>query len=388
MMLRACLKKNMRGCKIKFIDLNTQYAKIKDSLNVRLANILNQGDYILGQSVIELESKLANYVNNRFCLTCASGTDALLIPLMAKGISRGDAVFTTTFSFFATAEVIALAGATPVFVDIEPDTFNMCPKDLNNKIKKTISDGKLIPKCIIPVNIFGLIADYEKIMEISNNYDLFVIEDAAQSFGASKDNRYSCGLAHVGATSFYPAKPLGCYGDGGAIFTNDEELYHKMKSIRVHGEGKDKYHNDRIGLNSRLDTIQAAVLLEKIKLLDEEINNRNFISNLYKNRLSEHFLIQASLDNSTSAWAQFSLLAKNNEDRQQILSRLSKQNIPYSIYYSIPLHLQKAFSKLNYKTGDLPIAEDICSRIFSLPMHPYLLEEDVDKITNVILNEE
>jgi len=307
---------------------------------------------------------------------------------MAKGIAKGDAVFTTTFSFFATAEVIALAGATPVFVDIDKDTFNIDPKDLERKIKKVLKDGKLIPKCIIPVNIFGLIADFESIMRIRNKYNLFVIEDAAQSFGASMNNHFSCGFGDVGATSFYPAKPLGCYGDGGAIFTNDKGLYLKMKSIRVHGEGEDKYHNDRIGLNSRLDTLQAAVLLEKVKLLQGEIDKRNYIANLYRKKISNSFTIQSDINQSISAWAQFSLLAKNMDHRKKILNSLKNNNIPYSIYYSIPLHLQTAFKDLDYQIGDLPVAEDISKRIFSLPMHPYLLEKDIEKIINIISDEE
>ena len=306
---------------------------------------------------------------------------------MAKNIGPGDAVFTTSFSFFATAEVISLCGATPVFVDIDKSTFNINPELLKLKIKKILNDGVLRPKCVIPVNLFGLLSNYNEINQICKKFNLFIIEDAAQSFGSSYKNKFSCSFGDVGATSFYPAKPLGGYGDGGAIFTNDSKLYNTMKSIRVHGEGIDKYDNERIGLNSRLDTLQAAVLLEKLKIFNEELEKRNNVAQLYINALKDKYELQLVPESNISSWAQFSILAKNKEHREKIISTLNKSSIPTAIYYKKPLHLQTAFKYLNYNKGDCPISELISDCIFSIPMHPYLEKNDISKIINILLDE-
>jgi UDP-2-acetamido-2-deoxy-ribo-hexuluronate aminotransferase len=369
---------------LQFIDLKTQYNKMEEEILSGIKTVLNHGQYIMGPEVNEIEKKLADFAGTKFCVSCASGTDALLMPLMAFDISPGDAVFTTPFTFIATAEVIQLLGATPVFVDIEEDTFNICPIKLEQKIKEVLAEGKLNPKVIIPVDLFGLPSNYNKISQISNKFGLKLIVDSAQGFGASIDGEISCGFGDVGATSFFPAKPLGCYGDGGAIFTDDNEIYEKLVSIRVHGKGEDKYNNVRIGINGRLDTIQASILLTKLKYYNEEIKLRNKVANNYFERLGGNVSTQYIPDGYKSVWAQFSVLASNNNQRELLQTKLKADGVPSAIYYPKPLHLQIAFNSLGYKLGDFPISEMISNRIFSLPMHPYLKEEDIIKISKII----
>ncbi len=357
---------------------------IRGNVEKRISSILDNGDYILGSDVHLLEKKLAEYVGVEECITCASGTDALLIPLMAQGIGPGDAVFTSSFSFFATAEVISLVGAHPVFVDIDEKTFNIDPILLEKEIQKVVKNNRLKPKCIIPVDLFGLLADYEKIMEIAKKYNLFVVEDAAQSFGASFNNKNSCSFGHVSGTSFYPAKPLGCYGDGGAIFTNDIDLSEKYKSIRVHGQGLDKYNNERIGLNSRLDSIQAAILICKMQIFDDEIKRRNEIAEFYSNELNQIVTTPYVNEKFISSWAQYSILTESEKHREIIIDSLKKHNIPSVIYYKTPLHLQNAFKQYGYKQGDFPISEKTSRRILSLPMHPYLNIKELNDVVEAI----
>ena len=357
---------------------------IENDVQKKISTILNNGDYILGSDVNLLEKKLSDYVGVKECVTCASGTDALLIPLMEKGIGPGDVVFTSTFSFFATAEVICLVGARPIFVDVDKDSFNINPELLEKKIKEVIQEGKYKPRCIIPVDLFGYLADYSKIMKIAKKYNLFVIEDAAQSFGASFNGNMSCSFGDVAGTSFYPAKPLGCYGDGGAIFTNDTQLADNYRSIRVHGQGLDKYNNETIGLNSRLDSIQAAVLLSKMIIFNDEIKKRNKIAEFYNNELKNIVKVPEINKNTTSAWAQYSILTISENHRDLIINHLKKNNIPSVIYYKIPLHLQKVFQSYGYIKGDYPISEDISKRILSLPMHPYLTFDELNKIVNTL----
>ncbi|MCO5250036.1 MAG: DegT/DnrJ/EryC1/StrS aminotransferase family protein [Candidatus Kapabacteria bacterium] len=368
---------------MKFIDLDTQYKRLKNSIDTEISKVLDSGAFIMGGKVAELEQLLADYVGVKHCISCASGTDALLMPLMAWGIGRGDAVFTTPFTFIATAEVIALTGATPVFVDIDPKSFNIDTNELESKIKQVISHGNLKAKAIIPVDLFGLMPDYSQISEIAAKYGLKVIEDAAQSFGATQSAKKAGSFGDVAATSFYPAKPLGCYGDGGAIFTNDPETAMLLQSIRVHGQGEDKYNNDRIGINGRLDTIQATILIEKMKIFDEELLMRNKIANSYATRLKT-VKTQFIPESNSSAWALYSVLAKDSEHRRIIMEKLSRQGIPSVIYYPKPLHLQKAFDDLGYKKGDFPISEMISERIFSLPMHPYLTETEIKQVCEVV----
>ena len=326
---------------------------------------------------------LSNYVGVKECITCASGTDALLIPLMARDIKRGDAVFTTNFSFFATTEVISLVGATPVFVDIDPQSFNIDPNLLEKKIKIVIKENKLIPKAIIAVDLFGQLADYDKICKIAKKYNMFLIEDACQSFGAEYNNKKACSFGDIAATSFFPAKPLGCYGDGGAIFTNDSNLADICRSIRVHGQGVDKYDNIRIGLNSRLDALQAVILLNKLKIFDKELKLRNEIANYYSEKLCNYLKVPHIHKRNKSSWAQFSLLVESEYIRDGIINFLNDNKIPTAIYY------KKIFSDLKiYKDlcdDDLTISKDISKRIFSIPMHPYITKKELDKVIDLII---
>ncbi|MCX7879867.1 MAG: DegT/DnrJ/EryC1/StrS family aminotransferase [Ignavibacteria bacterium] len=365
---------------MQFIDLQRQYERIKERLNQRLSKVLESCKFILGPEIVELEEKLANFVGRKYCVSCSSGTDALLMTLMAWEIGEGDAVFTTPFTFIATSEVIRLLGATPVFVDIEPTTFNIDPDKLLMEIERVKKERKLRPKVILPVNLFGLPADYGKILKIAKTYELRVLEDAAQSFGGKRDGKFSCSWGDASATSFFPAKPLGCYGDGGAIFTDSDELYQILLSIRIHGQGKDRYDNVRLGLNGRFDTIQAAILLVKLEIFEEELELRNSIANKYIQLLDGKVTTPVIPDGCSSSWAQFSVLADSKEEREQLLESLKLNGIPTAIYYPKPLHLQKVNEDLGYKLGDFPISESISERIFSLPMHPYLKDEELELI--------
>lgn len=366
---------------MQFIDLNEQQKRIRDKIETNIKKVLDHGKYIMGPEIKELEEKLAQYVGTRYAVGVASGTDALLIPLMALDIGPGDAVFTTPFTFIATAEVVQLLGAVPVFADIQPDTFNIDPVELENVIRQTLDKGKLKPRAIIPVDIFGQTADYDEINGIAKKYGLTVLQDAAQSFGASYKGKKACSNADVGATSFFPAKPLGCYGDGGMIFTNNGELVKKLISIRVHGSGSDKYNNIRIGVNGRLDTIQAAILLAKMEIFPEEIELRQTVARRYEQGLKQPAKAPYIRDYNVSAWAQYTIL---HPDRDAVIARLNKQGIPTAIYYPTPLHLQEAFIKLGYEKSDFPVTEEIADKVFSVPMHPYLPVEDQAMIIETI----
>jgi dTDP-4-amino-4,6-dideoxygalactose transaminase len=369
---------------MQFIDLLSQKERIRASLLKRIERILDSGQFIMGPEVTELESRLAAYVGTRHCVSCSSGTDALLMPLMARGIGPGDAVFTTPFTFVATAEVISLVGATPVFVDVSPDTFNINPDLVGHAVDQAVQQG-LKPKAIIPVDLFGLPAEYDRLDAVADDYRLWMLEDAAQSFGGSFGGRKAGSFGLVGATSFFPAKPLGGYGDGGAIFTDDDELDALLRSIRVHGSGVDKYSNDRIGINGRLDSIQAAVLLEKLTLFDEELATRQRIAEAYSSRLEGRLVVPRIPEGYRSAWAQYSVLAESTAERDQLMQALQQAGIPSMIYYKIPLHLQKAYNNLGYTGGDFPVSEELSGRIFALPMHPYIKEEEIEQICSVLL---
>ncbi len=371
---------------MKFIDLNAQQKKIRDRVDKRINRVLNHGKYIMGPEVFELEEALAEHVGVKYCISCSSGTDALLIPLMAKGIGPGDAVITTTFTYIATAEVISLLGATPVFVDIYPETFNINVSQIQNAVDD-IKKNNLIPKAIIAVDLFGLPARYRLLEIIAKENKLFLIQDSAQGFGSSIRNKKSGGFGDVASTSFFPAKPLGCYGDGGAIFTNDKLLRDLMHSIRIHGSGLDKYDNLRIGINGRLDTIQAAILLEKFSIFDIELKQRNKIANYYNERINPKLRKPYIPQGYISSWAQYSLLATSESHRNKIMRLLKNSQVPSMIYYKNPLHLQRVFDNLNYAKGDFPISEKISKQIFSIPMHPYLTQSQQDKIIRLINNE-
>jgi UDP-2-acetamido-2-deoxy-ribo-hexuluronate aminotransferase len=389
----------IRSAQVEFIDLSTQQQKIKELLNINIHKVLDHGQYIMGPEVTKLESVLASYVGVKHAIGCASGTDALLMALMAYGVGPGDAILTTPFTFIATAEVISLLGATPVFVDIDPQTFNIDPKKLALAIHAVKTNDPslyplpithhplpLTPRGIIPVDLYGLPADYDAIDAVAKKYGLFVIEDAAQSFGAEYKGRKSCSFGDIACTSFFPAKPLGCYGDGGMCFTNDSPLAQKLNSIRVHGKGGHKYDNIRIGINGRLDTLQAAILLAKFEIFPDEIEVRQKVAQNYSTALGTKPSVLGTPfipEGYKSAWAQYSLLTADST-RAQLMEKLKAAGIPTAIYYPKPLHLQTAFAPLSYKKGDFPISEDCAERIFSLPMHPYLTEQDQTKIAEVI----
>lgn len=369
---------------MQFIDLATQKDRIRGAVMARFESIVDRVQFVMGPEVAELESKLAAFAGTKHCLSCSSGTDALLIALMAKGIGPGDAVLTTPFTFVATAEVVSLTGATPIFVDIEPESFNIDP----SKLEKGVEDARrkgLEPKALIPVDLFGLPADYRRLEPEASRLGLWILEDACQGFGGSQGGRMAGAFGLVGATSFFPAKPLGCWGDGGAIFTDDDELAELMVSVRVHGGGADKYSNVRIGLNGRLDSLQAAVLLEKFEIFPEELDLRDRVAAAYGERLRERVTVPSVPEGYRSAWAQYSVLARDRKDREQLMGALQKEGIPSVIYYKIPLHLQEAYAALGCSAGDFPVTEDVASRIFSLPMHPYLREEEIEKVSSVIL---
>lgn len=361
---------------MQFIDLKKQYNQIEDNLSKRFDNILKNARFIMGEEVLELERKLANYVGVKECITCSSGTDALLIPLMAYGIGQGDAVFVPTFTFYASAEVIATAGATPIFIDVEKDTFNIDTNKLETAIIAVLQEGKLNPKAIIAVDLFGLPAEYDKIAEIAKRYKLIAIEDGAQGFGGTLNGKKACSFGNVAATSFFPAKPLGCYGDGGAVFTNDEELAEIMRSIRVHGFGKNKYENIRLGINGRLDTLQAAVLIEKLGIFENELQSRQQIAETYTRELNDIIQVPLIPKNRSSSWAQYTLTATDEEQREKLMGHLKTKDIPTMIYYPIPLHKQNVFSSLKSDYCDLSVSEYLSNCVFSIPMHPYLEDHE------------
>jgi UDP-2-acetamido-2-deoxy-ribo-hexuluronate aminotransferase len=368
---------------MKLIDLGAQQELIRASLEKRMKGVLAHGQYIMGPEVKELETQLAKFAGTKHAIGCSSGTDALLIALMAYGVGPGDAIFTTPFTFIATAEVIALLGATPVFADINPRSFNIDPQKLREAIEKTRVDGKLKPKGMIPVDLFGLPADYDEIMSFANKESLFVLQDAAQSFGALYKGKRAPALGHVGATSFFPAKPLGCYGDGGAIFTDDDKLAEVMRSIILHGKGSHKYENIRIGVNGRLDTLQAAILLAKLEVFGKELDNRQRVAEKYSAGLKGTVEVPLIPKGMVSAWAQYSILTERRDDLERYLK---EKGIPTAIYYPTPLHLQPAIAYLGYKKGDFPVSEDASHRILSLPMHPYLTDQEMQEVTEAIWN--
>ncbi len=368
---------------MEFIDLKAQYARLEGKIQTRINKVLVEGNYILGPEVKELEEALAAYVGAKHCICVANGTDALQLALRAMRIGPGDAVFVPSFTFFASAEVIALVGAVPVFVDIDKDTYNICPQSLENEIKRVRAEGKLNLRAIISVDLYGLPADYPVIQKIADTYNLMLIEDGAQGFGGLIGSRKACSFGDVATTSFFPAKPLGCYGDGGAIFTSDDDLAQLLASLRVHGKGADKYDNVRIGLNSRLDTIQATILLEKLAVFPEEVALREKVACRYSAAFSEEFVVPTIPDGFSSVWAQYTLRVKHST-RESMQKVLKDNGIPSAVYYPKGLHQQKAFAYLENNCSKLPVTEEIQGDVFSLPMHPYLSEEDQDKIIETL----
>lgn len=360
---------------IDFIDLKAQQNRIKDKIDAGIQSVLTHGQYILGPEVTELEEKLAAYVGAKYCITCANGTDALQIAQMAFGIGPGDEVITPGFTYIATAETVALLGAKPVYVDVNPKTYNLDVEKLEAAITPRT-------KAIIPVSLYGQCADFDAINAIAAKYGIPVIEDAAQSFGATYKGRKSCNLSTVACTSFFPSKPLGCYGDGGAIFTNDEELAKVIRQIARHGQDR-RYHHIRVGVNSRLDTIQAAILLPKLEILDDEMQARQKVAEIYNQLFNQGGVHTTPYLESynTSAWAQYTIQVDN---RAEIQKELQEQGIPTAVHYPIPLNKQPAVADTNVW---LPVGDAIAERVMSLPMHPYLSLDAQEKIVTALLKE-
>ena len=370
---------------MQFRDLKAQYSALKTEIDEALLSVAAAGDFIMGKKVLQLEEQLAEYVGVKHCISCANGTDALTLPLMAWGIKPGDALFVPNFTFFSTGEVVSFAGAVPIFVDVDADTFNIDTVDLEEKITHVLAQGKLSPKAIIPVDLFGQPADYAEIERIAKKYNLLVMEDGAQGFGGAIGERKACSFGDVAITSFFPAKPLGCYGDGGALFTNDDALAAELKSIRVHGKGADKYDNVRIGVNSRLDTIQAAVLLPKFKAFtDYELENVNRTAQLYSQMLGGIVKTPVVPQGYYSSWAQYTVTFENKEKRDLVQSYLKEKGIPTMVYYPKPMHKQTAFANLESAHIRYPVSDMLCDCVLSLPMHPYLSGKDVETVCNVI----
>lgn len=371
------------GRQMQFIDLKTQFERIEPDVLARVEKVIRSQRYIMGPEIEELEQKLADFAGIKHCLTCGSGTDALVISLMSIGLEKTDAVFVPAFTFFASGESVTLAGGTPVFVDSGMD-FNISTTDLERAIEQTEAEGKLKPRGIIAVDLFGQTADFDEVQRIADEHGLFVLEDAAQGFGATNKGRRAGSFGNIAATSFFPAKPLGCYGDGGAIFTDDDKLAALAGSVRVHGQGKDKYDNVRIGINGRFDTIQAAVVLAKLEIFEDEIVERNRVAEMYSERLSEYIQTPQVHDGNVSVWAQYTLVAESEQQKEAIQSALSEAEIPSANYYPIPMHLSTAYAGLGYHEGDLPVCEKLSKCVFSIPMHAYLDEPTIDRICNVI----
>ena len=355
---------------LPFIDLQQQYRQNRDAIDRQIREVLDSSGYILGPKVEQIEGELAAMVGVSHAVGVGSGTDALLLALMALGVGPGDEVITTPFTFIATAEVVALTGATPVFADIEEDTFNIDPGALEDKITDRT-------RAILPVDLFGQCADYARISSVAAGQNLPVIEDAAQAFGAEQDGRKACSFGKIGCTSFYPAKPLGCYGDGGMAFTDSNELAALLRSMRVHGQGDDRYDNVRVGICGRLDAIQAAVLLGKLPKLAWEIQQRQRVAVRYSEALAEVAATPPVRKGNLSVWAQYCARVR---DRDGVQARLRTADTPTAIFYPKPLHLQGAFAGLGYAPGAFPVAEAVAADIIALPMHPYMDEETQDKI--------
>lgn len=374
---------------MQFRDLHAQYQVLKEDIDKGISDVINSTSFILGKQVLELEIELARYVGRKHCISCGNGTDALVLALKAYNISQGDAVFTADFTYIASASCAELVGATSVFADIDLNTFNINPVSLEFQIKKVISEGKLTPKAIVPVDLFGLPANFEEIEKIAKKYNLIIVEDAAQGFGGNINGKMACSFGDISCTSFFPAKPLGCYGDGGAIFTDDDSIAERLRSLRAGGKSPvDKYDNREIGTNSRLDTIQAAILLPKFHAFkDYEIDNVNKVACWYSNILGNKVVTPKVPSGYLSSWAQYTVLFNDSDTRNKVQQKLKENGIPSMIYYPRCMHQQQAFKILELKDSDYPNAIEATKRVLSLPMHPYMKKEDVELICSIILEE-
>ena len=397
---------------MEFRDLKQQYQVLRPEMDQALLGAVASGAYIMGPQVKELEKQLAEYVGVKHCLTCANGTDALTLALKAWGVGPGDAVFVPDFTFFSSAEVVPLEGAEPVFVDVHEETFNIDAADLERAVKAVLSEGRLRPRVVVAVDLFGLPADYQAIRAVADRYGLLILEDGAQGFGGTFGGKRACSFGDIATTSFFPAKPLGCYGDGGAVFTDNDEWAALIESYRVHGKGQFKYDNVRIGLNSRLDTVQAAVLQVKLKaFVDYELDAVNVAADKYSELLADVAAIPVIPEGFRSSWAQYTIRLRDREQRDALQAHLKSLGIPSMVYYPKPMHLQTAFAQTPDQVGGdasgvipgdhsvipgdhsvipgltrnlCPVATSLCDRVLSLPMHPYLTEEQIRTVSDAI----
>ena len=371
--------------KMQFRDLSRQYDELKLQINSGIQEVINSTAFISGKQVEILEKKLAEYVGVKHCVTCGNGTDALSMALMAWNLKEGERAFVPDFTFFASGEAVAFEGAIPIFVDVDEHTYNMDPVKLEEAIQKVLNEGKLVPRVVVTVDLFGLPADYDMIRPIADKYGLKILEDGAQGFGGEINGRRACSFGDIAITSFFPAKPLGCYGDGGAIFTNDDKIDAYLRSIRVHGMGEHKYDNVRIGWNSRLDTIQAAILLPKLQaFIEHERDDVNHVAARYTELLTDMVITPEFETKYVSSWAQYCIQLKSMDERDGLKEYLSQMGIPTMIYYPMPMHMQAAFSNMNMVVGSCSTAERLCGTVLALPMHPYLREDEIDMVVNGI----
>lgn len=372
---------------MQFIDLKAQYRALKTEIDTNIQAVLDSAQFIGGPFVKELEEQLAAFTGRRHCVTCANGTDALQIAYMVAGVGAGDAVFCPDMTFISSTEPAKMFGAVSVFCDITPDTYTLCPESLERQIQAVLAEGRLTPKAVVSVDILGNPCDYDAIVPICEKYGLFLIEDAAQSFGASYKGKRACAFGQIATTSFFPAKPLGCYGDGGAIFTDDDEMNALIRSLCVHGKGPGgKYDNIRVGMNSRLDAIQAAVLLPKLKALgDYELDARQTVAGRYNAAFAGKLQTPFVADGCVSAWAQYAVLAKDTAQRDKIIAHLKEKNIPNMVYYPTPQHGLPVFREEPHYGETFQNANDYCARTFSLPMHPYLEEGSQRAVIDAVL---
>ena len=370
---------------MQFRDLKTQYTALKAEMDQAILDVVASSAYVMGPKIKEMETAFADYVGVKHCIACNSGTDALLLALKAWDVKPGDAVFVPSFTFFASAEVIAMQGATPVFVDVDKDTFNIDVADLERKIEQTLKGGKLTPRVVIAVDLFGLPADFKAVRKVADKYHLYVLEDGAQGFGGRIGDKKACTFGDISTTSFFPAKPVGCYGDGGAVFTDNDEWAALMESYHIHGKGSDRYDNVRIGMNSRLDSIQAAILIVKLKAFkDYELVDVNKVAARYTEKLKGVVKTPVVPEGFYSSWAQYTLQLKDKEQRAGLQAALKALDIPTAIYYPIPMHRQTAFSYLNLDDNRCPVSDQLADTVISLPIHPYLNEKDQDLICQVV----
>lgn len=373
---------------MQFRDLKKQYKVLKPEIDSAIADVIASSRFISGPQVKELEAQLAEYVGVKHCITCANGTDAITLAMMAWGIGEGDAVFVPDFTFFSSGECPSIVGATPIFVDVDSRTFNLNLDKLEAAIKMVNAEGQFTPKAVVAVDLFGLPADYPRIKAICEKYGLMLLEDGAQGFGGSINGKMACSFGDIATTSFFPAKPLGCYGDGGAVFTNNDEWAAVLRSLVVHGKsGNDKYNNIRIGMNSRLDTIQAAILLPKLKAFKEyEVDAVNKAAEKYTELLDDSGLVTPYIpDGYISSWAQYTIQISDGVDRAKLIEHMKSKGIPSMVYYAKPMHEQGAFDGTRSAVADCSVTEKLCKTVLSLPMHPYLTDDEIKEVCDSIL---